>query len=93
MRSVLLLTAALVIAACKAEKVEISLDSETVLAAAEGRTGEIGFEATLGEKYATVDDEKRALIASVTKLIQQNFPGAEALLHKSPEGIHVVNPA
>jgi hypothetical protein len=72
-----LLATALVLAACEAEKVEISLNSETILAAAEGKSSEIGFEATVGEKFATVDDEKRAVIESVKSLIQKYVPGAE----------------
>ncbi|MFN0115464.1 MAG: hypothetical protein ACKVPY_12380 [Paracoccaceae bacterium] len=77
MRKALLLTALAVLAACKAEKVEISLDSGMIVAAADGVASEVSFEATLGEQYSTVDDEKRAQIESVKSLIEKYFPGVE----------------
>lgn len=76
-RKFLLITALLALAACKAEKVEISLDSAMILAAADGQAGTVSFEATVGEQYTTVDDEKRALIESVTSLIEKYFPDAD----------------
>jgi|GEM_PF-2668175 hypothetical protein len=77
LRKVSLLAALVLLAACKAEKVEVSLDSAIILAAAEGSPGEVAFEATVGEKYATVDAEKRALIESVKSLIKKYFPDAD----------------
>ncbi len=77
MRKLLVLAAMVSLAACKAEKVEISIDSGTILAAADGKVGEVSFEAVVGEQYATVDDEKRALIGSVESLIQKYFSGAD----------------
>jgi hypothetical protein len=77
LRKVLLLALPLALAACKAEKVEISLDADVILAAADGKAGAIEFEATVGEKYATVDDEKRAMIGAVTSLIERYFPESE----------------
>lgn len=72
-----LMTTLLALVACKAEKVEISLDSAMILAAADGHVGTVSFEAAVGEQYATVDDEKRALIESVTSLIEKYFPDAD----------------
>jgi hypothetical protein len=77
LRKVMLLTALVSLAACKAEKIEISLDSEVILAAADGKTSEVSFEAAVGEQYATVDAEKRALIESVKTLIEKYFSGAD----------------
>lgn len=77
MYRILLLMALVPLAACKADKVEVKLDSDVVVAAAEGTAGEASFDATVGERYATVDAEKRALIESVKSLIQKHFSGAD----------------
>jgi hypothetical protein len=75
--AVVLLASVLALAACKAEKVDISLDAAMIQAAANGTAGEVEFEASVGERYTTVDPEKRAQIDAVQSLIQQFFPDAD----------------
>lgn len=76
-RAILLTSGLALLSACKAEKVEISLDSATVVAAAQGQSGEADFETSVGERYTTIDDEKRALIGSVQSKFEKYFAGAD----------------
>lgn len=63
--------------ACKAEKVEVKLDGQAIVNAANGTPGWVDFEAVVGEKYTTVDEEKRTLINSVSEKILSYFPDVD----------------
>ena len=76
-RLVFLTVAMMALSACKAEKIEVDLNSDLVIAASTGIVGDAGFEATVGEQYTTVDDEKRALIENVRSKIEKYFPEAD----------------
>ena len=68
---------AVLLTGCRAEKVEVRLTAEEIVAAANGQTASVGFETEVGERYTKVDSEKRAMIDAVAKLIEAKFPGAD----------------
>jgi hypothetical protein len=73
----LLIAAAILLTACKAEKVEVSLDANVIVTAVGGTDESVEFEAVVGEKFTKVDSEKRDLIASVESVITEYFPNSE----------------
>lgn len=64
--------------ACQAEEIEIELNATDILDAFttsnEFRTE---FEATVGQKYTKIDDEKRETIDRVLKILQSAMPDAD----------------
>ena len=80
-----LMVAAVLMAGCKADKVEVKLTAEEIIAAANGQSTSVGFETEVGERYAKVDSEKRAMIDAVAKLIEANFLGADVEVDIGPD--------
>lgn len=69
--------ALMVLTACKADRVRVDLNEESIVSAAAGQPGKVGFFALIEEKHTKIDDEKRALIKSVEASISKFFKGSE----------------
>ena len=85
-RVAILLSTALLLAACKAEEIEIKLSGEDVVAAAAGESVMVEFEAEFGERFTTVDDEKREMLEAIRISLQRYFPEADIELSIGSDG-------
>ena len=70
MKKILIALAFLGLAACQAEDVEVKLTGQDVVDAANGEVVSVKFEAEVGERYTTIDDEKRE---TITKVVQKKL--------------------
>jgi hypothetical protein len=75
----------LMLAACTADEVEITLTAAQVAAAAQGTAVDVPFEAELGEESVTFDTEKRATVEGLARAIETHFPGAAVDLRMGPD--------
>jgi hypothetical protein len=67
----------MVLAACQAEDIEIEMSADALLDAFNGKTVTLEFEATVGEQYTQVDDDKRLMIENIKKEITSFLPDAD----------------
>ena len=65
------------LAGCKAQKVEVHLIGDDLIAASTGHNLTTNFEAEIGEESTTIDDPKRAMIDRITALLPKYFPDAD----------------
>ena len=86
MKKILIALAFLGLAACQAEDVEVKLTGQDVVDAANGEVVSVKFEAEVGERYTTIDDEKRETITKVVQKIKNYFPDADIEVDFSGDG-------
>jgi len=65
-----------VLAACRAERVEVDLTTDAIVLAAAGNAQRVPFSAVVGEVDTAIDADKRALIASIESVLKRGFPDA-----------------
>ena len=86
LRSALGFGCAALLAACQAKEIEIKLSTEDLRTAANGEAVQVSFEAAVGERYTTVDDEKREDIEKVTLALEKFLPNADIEVDFSGDG-------
>jgi hypothetical protein len=77
------------LAGCQAEDIEIEMNASDLLAAFSGTDQSLEFEATVGEKYTKVDDEKRTTIKQISQGLTEFFPDADIEIDISNDGYEI----
>lgn len=83
------LTGPIFLAGCQAEDIEIEMTASELLAAFSGTDQSLEFEATVGEKYTKVDDEKRATIEQISQGLTEFFPDADIEIDIENDGYEI----
>lgn len=85
----IILLGAVALSGCKADQVEVKLNSGDVAASVLGKDVRVPFEASVSQEYVNMDDNQRKEVAALVSVFEHHFPGAEVEIDAGSNGFRI----